>query len=363
MESLLRIAKDSKDLRRLAAAWELSVCYFARFSVEKSFEHCSEWLSIAFEGGVAAAQDYFAILHEAMNRPYQVPLRKIKQRRIPATAVSEHQSAVQDTEPRPEDLDCTSLQGSDYESDAENISKSPTHATTLKRMPNELLDILNAGTLQGIQRYLEDSPEDLNGQDVEGNTPLMIVARRQQVGMLKFLVHQEDVDAGIPNRFGHTVLHFLSLFDDETVQDLVPKLAQRRADLRREALAMPLGSEDVVLTPEIRCCSILNAILHSNLILLKCLLEASHANGTTGQCHICEGGSRFRRIIAISLSIFQAGALAMLLAHVRDRGNLQDIGLKNIKVWAGSKLLPLHKVPFNSVAVRALDFQTPCFER
>ncbi|KAI3343008.1 hypothetical protein F4824DRAFT_510307 [Ustulina deusta] len=352
VESLLRIAKDSKDLRRLAAAWELSVCYFARFSVEKSFEHCSEWLSIAFEGGVAAAQDYFAILHEAMNRPYQVPLRKIKQRRIPATAVSEHQSAVQDTEPRPEDLDCTSLQGSDYESDAENISKSPTHATTLKRMPNELLDILNAGTLQGIQRYLEDSPEDLNGQDVEGNTPLMIVARRQQVGMLKFLVHQEDVDAGIPNRFGHTVLHFLSLFDDETVQDLVPKLAQRRADLRREALAMPLGSEDVVLTPEIRCCSILNAILHSNLILLKCLLEASHANGTTGQCHICEGGSRFRRIIAISLSIFQAGALAMLLAHVRDRGNLQDIGLKNIKVWAGSKLLPLHKVPFNSVALR-----------
>ncbi|KAI0442783.1 hypothetical protein F4803DRAFT_349416 [Xylaria telfairii] len=360
VESLLQIANDSKDPRRLATAWELSVCYFSGFGVEISFQRSSEWLSVASEGGVAAARDYVAILHEAMNLPYQVPPRQIKQRQIPA-AVPETQSEVQSMDPGSEDLDRTSLHSlhsSDYESDIEDVS---IHVATPRKIPDELRDILNLGTLQGLQTYLQDNSEDINSQDIEGNTPLLLAARQQQVDMLKFLLDQTDVDAGIPNRSGHTVLHFLPAFDDETVQDLVPKLAQRRADLQREALAMPLGSEDVVLTPQIRCCSILNAILHGNLTLLKCLLEAAHAEGTTGQCQICETASRFRRILAISLSIFQAGALPMLVAHVRDRGNLQDIGLETIKVWAGSRLLPLHKVAFNSVVIGALDLPDSLF--
>ncbi|KAI1419578.1 hypothetical protein F5Y12DRAFT_720547 [Xylaria sp. FL1777] len=360
VESLLRITNDTRDPRRLAAAWELSVCYFSGFGVETSFQLCSEWLSVASEGGVAAARDYYAILQEAMSRPYQVPSWQSKERRIP-TALSKHQSTVQGTEPESEDLSYTPPGESDYDSETDNMSKSPTNVSKLKKIREELLDILNTGAPQDLQRYLQDNPEDLNGQDVEGNTPLMLTARRQQVDMLKFLLDQPDVDAGIPNRSGHTVLHFLPPFDDETVQEVVPKLAQRRADIHREALAMPLGSEDVVLTPEIRCCSILNAILHGNLTLLKCLLEASHAEGTTSQCQICEAASRFRRILAVSLSLFQAGALATLVAHVKDRGNLQDVGLKTIEVWAGRKLLPLHKVPFNSVAIGALDLPDSLF--
>ncbi|KAI0429703.1 hypothetical protein F5Y09DRAFT_342358 [Xylaria sp. FL1042] len=358
-QSLLRIANDSKDPRRMATAWELSICYFSGFGVEISFQRCSEWLSVASEGGIAAARDYAAILHEAMNLSYQVPPRQIKAHQI--LEVVEHPSEVQATEIVSKHIDYTSSQESDCESDCEDDSMSPTHITTLKEMPNELFDILNAGTLEALQSHLQDSPKDLNSQDMEGNTPLILAARRQKADMLKFLTSQTDVDAGIPNRSGHTVLHFLPMFDDETILYLVPKLAQRRADIHREALSMPLGTEDVVLTPEIRCCSILNAILHGNPTLLECLLEASHAEGVISQCQICETASRFRRILAVSLSIFQAGALAMLVTHVRNRGSREDIGLKTIKVWAGSKLLPLHKVPFNSVAIGALDLPDSLF--
>ncbi|KAI1293939.1 hypothetical protein F5Y03DRAFT_326883 [Xylaria venustula] len=360
VESLLHIANDTKDARRLATAWELSVCYFSGFGVERSFERCSEWLSIASEGGIAAARDYGVILHEAMNRPYQVPPRQLGERQIPAV-VSEHHSELKSTESGSEDVDYTSLYASDYDSDSDDIIVSQARVATLKKMPSKFRDILDCGTLEALQAYMQDNPEDLNSQDIEGNTPLILAAKRQQVEMLKFLLNQEDVDAGIPNRTGHTVLHFLPTFDDETIQDLVPRLVQRRADLHREALAMPLRSEDVVLVPEIRCCSILNAILHGNLTLLKCLLEASHTEGVNNQCQICEAASRFRRVLAVSLSIFQAGALAILVAHVRDKGNRQNIGLKAIKVWAGSRLLPLHKVPFNSVAIGALDLPDSLF--
>ncbi|KAK5637040.1 hypothetical protein RRF57_012752 [Xylaria bambusicola] len=221
-------------------------------------------------------------------------------------------------------------------------------------MPDELLKILNLGTLQDLQGYLEANPMDLNCQDNDGNTPLILVARRQQVNMLEFLVEQEDVDAGILNRSGHTVLHFLPLLDDEAVQNLVPKLVERRADLHREALTIHLVPEDTILTPEIRSCAILNAILYGNMTLLKCLLDACHYQAASGSCHICEGGSQFRRVFAVALSTFQARALTMLVAHVRDHKNQQDIGLKDMKVWAGNKLLPLYAVPFNSVVVRSI---------
>ncbi|KAI1345647.1 hypothetical protein F5Y01DRAFT_320549 [Xylaria sp. FL0043] len=359
VESLLHVANDGKDPRRLATAWELSVCYFSGFGVETSFQRCSEWLSVASEGGIAAARDYVAILHEAMNLSYQVPPRKIQARQIPA--VAEHQFELQAMKPESGDLDYTSSQESDYESGGEDVLKSPTEVATLRKMPDELFDTIISGTLEALQTYLQGNPEDLNSRDVEGNTLLLLAARRQRVDMLKLLVDQIDLDADIPNRSGHTVLHFLPVFDNATVRDLVPKLVQRRADIHREALAMPLGTEDVVLTPGIRCCSILNAILHGNLTLLECLLEASHAESSISQCQICETASRFRRILAVSLSIFQAGALAMLVAHVRARGNREDVGLETIKVWAGSNLLPLHEVPFDSVAIGALDLPDALF--
>ncbi|KAK5637041.1 hypothetical protein RRF57_012753 [Xylaria bambusicola] len=82
VESLSLIANDNNDPRRWAAAWELSVCYFSGFGVAASHDKCSEWLSIALEGGVAAALDYFTSLHEAMKRPCPMPLRRIKNAKV-----------------------------------------------------------------------------------------------------------------------------------------------------------------------------------------------------------------------------------------------------------------------------------------
>ncbi|KAI0502867.1 hypothetical protein F5B22DRAFT_652647 [Xylaria bambusicola] len=350
VESLSLIANDGNDPRRWAAAWELSICYFSGFGVAVSHDKCSKWLSIASEGGVAAALDYFTSLHEAMKRPYQMPLRRVKERQSPTITTPNRRSSSQVREPESKRSRGTFSDGSETESDTDDKLWPP-----VKLMPDELLNILNSGTLQDLQGYLKSNPINMNCQDNGGNTPLILAARRQQVNMLEFIVEQEDINAGIWNRSGHTVLHFLPLLDDETVQNLVPKLVERRADLHHEALTIHLTPEDTILTSEIRSCAILNAILYGNMTLLKCLLDACHSQATSGLCHICEGGTQFRRIFAVALSIFQARALTMLVAHVRDHRNQQDIGLKDMKVWAGNKLLPLHVVPFNSVVIGALD--------
>ncbi|KAI1335948.1 hypothetical protein F5Y15DRAFT_408851 [Xylariaceae sp. FL0016] len=343
VESLLRIATDDQDPRRLATAWELSVCYYSGFGVPASFEHCSRWLTIASEGGVVAAQNYFEVLHGAMNLPCPVQ-SGWKQRGVTRVSVtiSEDETAPSIKEPEPLEQ---AMEGSDDELEIEDLHDGSIHNRIDARieMPKELGDILSRGSLDGLRCYLDNYPESLNSQDFDGNTPLLLSAMRQQVDILEFLADQPSVNAGIPSRSGHTVLHFLPSLDCDVIKVIVPKLVRRKADLYHESLAMPLAEEDTIFTSGISCCSVLNAILHGNLVLLGSLLEA------------------FRRILAISLSIFQAGALTMLIGHVNMHLGSDAINLGSIEVWAGSSLLPLHKVPFNSVAIGALDLPESLF--
>jgi hypothetical protein len=65
--------------------------------------------------------------------------------------------------------------------------------------------------------------------------------------------------------------------------------------------------------------------------------------------------------LAISLSIFQAGAIELLVAHVKAHKDSHDIDLSRIQVWAGHELLPRHKVPFNSPAIAAMDLPESFF--
>jgi hypothetical protein len=237
----------------------------------------------------------------------------------------------------------------------------PRNASGPIALPEEALSIIESGTLGQLRDYLGDNPECINNQDSDGNTLLLLAAERQEKNMVDLLISQDSVDASIPNKSEHTILHILAHFDDSTIRDWVPRLVQRKANIHHEALPIRSGNEAMMFSAGIRRCSLLNAILYGNLSLLECLLEACHSPDNDTPCRICEAGSRFRRILAISLSIFQAGAIELLVAHVKAHKDSHDIDLSRIEVWAGHELLPLHKVPFNSLAIAAMDLPESFF--
>jgi hypothetical protein len=358
VERLVQIASDPKDARNLAAAWELSICYFSGFGVEPCFEKCSHWLTVASRGGIIAAQRYFETLHLSMGLPCPAASTGFLAESQQFPLIEEAQPAVE-----AEFADKETLQGSDdgFVSDSEGSeAEHHTRVVCVRVMPRELAEIVSEGTCEQLCQYLEQNPEYLNSQDADGETPLVRAARHQQLDMLRLLGDKLGSDASINTRAGRTVLHFLSSFDETSVRELVPPLVRCGADLYHEALPVPSATDGTIFSSGIQCCPILNAILHGNLALLESLLEVAH-NDESIPCKMCEAGSRFRRTIAISLSIFQAKATKMLVDHVKSHGNGKDIGLKKIRVWAGQDLLPLHKVPFKSVAIGALDLPESFF--
>jgi len=63
---LLKIALIRSDKRRAACAWELCICYFSGFGVEKDWMESRHWLTEASVMGVTTAQAIYVRLHDAM---------------------------------------------------------------------------------------------------------------------------------------------------------------------------------------------------------------------------------------------------------------------------------------------------------
>jgi hypothetical protein len=363
--SLQQIANDKRDPRQLAAAWEMAVCYYSGFGVDISFQACSEWLTIAAKGGIVAAQNYFEVLHKAMKLPHEdISMYKARPFRkhmaISEDVANEPVPVIQ--EPDTEN-DSTLLEEceDELESGSEYTIGHSVRTSAVISMPKKLSDMFGRATQEELQAYFENEPDFLNSQDTEGNTPLILAAKGQHIDLLTFLVSHAHVDASITNNLEQTILHYLPALDVGPIKDLVPKLVGKHADINHEALPAPLGTEDTLFTTGIRCCSILNAILHQNMALLDCLLEASHTEEAGHACRICEAGSRFRRILAVSLSIFHAAALNALLNHMKAHDKIKGIHVSSIQVWANQQLLPIHMLPFKSVAVAALDLPESFF--
>ncbi len=367
---LTEICSNDSEPRRPAAAWELAVCYFSGFGVTVSFENCSHWLLVALKGGIPAARTFFRALNGAMkiecdlsllSGTYSQPKNGI---RVRGTLFENSSSAIGTHVPvididLDEDSDTELLPNS--ESGEDPTSDDPGNASSPILLPDEALRIIESGTLDQLRDYLDHNPDCINSQDSDGNTPLLLAAKRQEKNMVDFLISQDQLDASIPNKSQHTILHFLATLDESTIRDWIPRLVKRKANIYHEALPTHSGNEAMMFSAGIRCCSLLNAILYGNISLLKSLLEACHSRDNDTPCRICEAGSRFRRILAISLSIFQADAIEILVAHVKAYRDSHDIDLSRIEVWAGHELLPLHKVPFNSLALAAMDLPESFF--
>ncbi|RYP36004.1 hypothetical protein DL767_003571 [Monosporascus sp. MG133] len=369
---LEKIALHPNDARRPAAEWELAICYFSGFGVTKSFEKSSHWLCLAYDHGVIAAREYRKPLCDAMGiaaidtersrskdigeSSLQTGLQSATSPRGDTPSVSEmNQSLVEE-----QDEDSTVFgemgSGGNLDPPRRQTPLSPAFASTIAR-----------GSTKELQTFLEDNSAPVNGQDADGNTPLLLAAKYKRYDVLCHFLEAEDTDFAASNKSGQTVLHHMTGFSREELQVVLPKLIEKGGDIGREALPVQSDGGRLLCSLGIRCCPILNAVLHNDTALLECLLNASHADGLReSNCRVCEAGSGFRRILAVAFSLFQAEAIDILLKHLettRDQGGGDSIvDLDRIEVWVGPELLPLRMVPFSSVAVAAMDLPE-CFFR
>jgi hypothetical protein len=365
VEKLLAIANDTTDRRRAAAAWELTICYFSGFGVTRCFEDSSRWLTVAASHGSVAAQEYFNTIHEAMGIDLKSITRSasdVKSSWSSTTAADWGPSRIL---PPPKELGATPVAGEAESSDSgsylsgsedENAEQA---ASTV--MPSHVAGMICNGSVDEVRQLLQDDLSLLTRRDSEGNTPLLVAVKSNRYEMVDLILDFPSVDAGICNRSGQCALHYLPGFADHDIRCLVPRLIEQKADPNAECLSTPRDGSVIGIAANIRSCSILNAILHNNLTLLQCLLEAGHSSECISACRVCEAGSAFRRMLAVSLSFFQADALEILIAHVRAHRGDHVLELDKIEVWAGQELLPLHKVPFHSIAVAIMDLPESFF--
>jgi hypothetical protein len=249
----------------------------------------------------------------------------------------------------------------DSEYDSEATEGHQSQNTAPRNMPRQLFDIIWEGTCEGLRAYIREKPEYLNSQDAEGATPLVLAAKFHHADMVQFLADEPMTDARITTHEGRTVLHFLHSFEMDFNTKLIPLLVGKHANIHHQALSGSPATEGTIFSSGIRCCSILNAIMHGNIGLLETLLTASHQEKASSPCRICELGSNFRRILAVALSIFQAEGAQCLIRHIKEYRKNQPIDFDKIRVWAGQDLVHLHEVPFKSVVIEASDLPESFF--
>lgn len=403
MNTLRDLAERPEDPRKPAAAWELTICYFSGFGVPRDFDAALKWLSVARELGVAAAQDLFKPLQEAI----AVALRA--QSRDGAAFVEKQGLTFRDQQPSNNTMsnietiisglqaedngettiidqeghtlrlsgsavrttdDSNTLQKEDIVPDANSlfqkyfeVGNTNQHSmpSIPEPVPSHVREAIEAGSVGKLRDFVTRDPSLLNSVDERGNTPLLLAAHHKQFEILRYLISHPDTNASAYNKSGQTALHFLAHFEEERAVGFVLPLVEKGIDLLREALPMRKDDGALIFFHGLRCCAVLNSILHNKTILLASLLEAAHSKSSVSICQICETGSRFRRILAVALSLFRIDVLELLMAHLRTHRQSETINLANVQVWAGQKLLRLYQVPFSSVAVSAMDLPEDFF--
>lgn len=331
-----------------------------------SYPDCSEWLSRASKGGVAAAHKFSTALLAAMeihNPQLQKPQGATVFSVPPSTSPIREQSVLDVSHQAITDKTRTRDTHivDDHMGYQETRSQDPYDTSSILNLPEEISSTIQTGSLTDLENILTREPELLNRQDKNGDTMLLLSAKAQRRDMLDLLLSQPKIDASICDNSQRTVLHELATFDGPTVRRMVPELLANNANIYQETLPKASHDMDITISLGIRCDSLLNSILAGNIDLLSCLLEASHSPNAKTPCQICESGSRFRITLVISLSILRADAVELLVEHMKGRHVSHDIDLSHVKVWAGQDLLPLHEVPFNSVIISAVDLPDSLF--
>ncbi|KAI9761607.1 MAG: hypothetical protein M1840_001747 [Geoglossum simile] len=389
VQALEDLASNQADARKSAACWELSVCYLTGFGVEQNFEKACHWLAEAARQGVVGAQAFFLRIHRAMGMdPYETLRAKHQE---PSTSISETSPSSDRALISKWLLDAASSGYSDTLPDLKlhdqeeyttardihlrglaakvpidendlsliiEFSDHPAENSAISPIAEQIIAAATSGELPLLRRLTSEVPESINFQDPTGNTPLVHAARCGKYEVLDYLLDQPDINAGICNWGQQTVLHFLDSFTDEEIQSLVPRFISRNASIDQEASFPVTASwgDAPELKPRIRSCPILQAILNNNLVLLRSLLIAVHLPALEPtRCRICEAGSRYRKMVAVAITLHRAEMIEAVQEHLRIYSAGQGSNLETIEVWYNQELLPVWKLAIRGLPAGVTD--------
>ncbi|KAM7210702.1 hypothetical protein V8F06_013911 [Rhypophila decipiens] len=369
---LLESATKGPETRRPACSWELFICYFSGFGVEKNWVQAQQWLTKAAFLGVTSAQAYYYRLHCAMDRD---PLHSIRNHQlrsclqddtIPVNAAATlgewlaHaiSSGCVDVVQDLRQLD--QLHGSTYLPLALKIlGQSTGEMHGLGHEQNEILAAAMTGDVQHIQSALASNPAALaNAVNVSGNDALLLAAKYCNADVLRFLLRQPGVKLNRCNKDQQTVLHFMSIFDAPAIQELVPLLVEKGADIGQEGTPTVVYSSEAPnfsLPPKYD--ALTNAVLCRNMVLLETLLSASHGPRSRLACWLCRGGTRIRKMLAVASVLHSYEVLEIVERHLRLSGTNVTTWLEcmQVKIWYRNELIPLHQTPFHGLLLGGMD--------
>ncbi|KAK3998018.1 hypothetical protein QBC44DRAFT_392478 [Cladorrhinum sp. PSN332] len=380
VSELKRTASDGSDGRQAACAWELCVCYFCGFGVQKDLMQCQYWLTRAALGGLSTAQAFYLRLHDAMGvdshetfRLFPEDLVETQNTRLDRAAAVD--SLIDDWLVSAAALGCVDVlpslkkhddnpecPGSHYQKAIAGFREAMAAEMKVTQaalgsppMSLQLLEAAALGNLERLRTILEMEPQLVTQVDAAGNGLLILAAKSGSYDVLHFLLQRSDVDASPCNAAQQSVLHFLSIFDDDEARVLAQKIVDKGANVSQEGDPVAYSSKISTFSLSVRCCPLANAIIHKRMALLEALLTASHSTGSLFPCRVCEAGSRYRKIIAIAVALHCNDAINILLRHLGDRATSLDC----IEVWYNEELVPIRRVPFEGFALRGLDLPEP----
>jgi len=360
VDALLFVSLQDGNPRKPLAAWELSICYYSGFGVDKDWAKSCHYLAVAAVAGHVTSRALFSRLHEAAGIDYSTTLEPLQSTdsRFPgysalvgkwlldAASVGFSQSLVSVKNSGQEEI------RNMYDACIRQFRASlGSPHFEISGLGEKLSAALVSGDVAGLLALLEEHGDLKNAQDSDGNSVLALAAKFGFFEMLKALLDLPGVDASIHNLEEQTPLHFLAIYDDDRIQDIVPQMVTRGADISHEALPIRYGADVPDLALNTRGSSVLTAILRNNMRLLTALLEAGHLEQSVSLCRICEGGSRYRRTLATSIAIHNFEAVEVLLEHLRmhDVAIISEIGM--IRVWFNRELVPLQSAVFQGAAL------------
>ena len=382
---LQRAASDASDGRQAACAWELCICYFTGFGVQKDLKQCRYWLTKAALRGLSTAQAFYLRLHDAMGVEFRETFRLFSKDLGETQAMGldcdtalgslvygwlASAAALGCVDALPSLKDNPECPGRYQEAiagfreamAAEMKSTQAALGPSQGKAPptsNQLLEAAALGNLERLRAILESEPSLITQVDAAGNSLLILAAKSGSFAVLDFLLQLSVVDANPCNRAQQSVLHFLSIFDDDEARSLATKLVDKGANVSQEGLPVVYSSNISTFSLFIRCCPLANAIIHNRMALLEALVTASHSKNSLSPCRVCEAGSRYRKIIAIAVALHCSDAINILHRHLQQHAEDKARSLNFIEVWYNEELVPIRRVPFDGFALRGLDLPEP----
>lgn len=237
MSELKKAATNPLDHRHAASAWELFICYFDEFEVDKNWNIARRWLTDAAMHGLVVAQAYFLRPQAAMGAdPFQLlsPFHGINSEATSRSTITAwlkdaislgHVDVMADLKQHQHD----SSRGSVTVGSLLNkVARQTNDSAEGISLSNQFIEAASLGNLQKIRTFASDlEPKAFNAVDLAGNSATIQAAKSGHFEVLDHLLKLPSLNVAHCNHDDQSVLHYTLTFEKEQLQRLVPLMVER----------------------------------------------------------------------------------------------------------------------------------------